>query len=48
MKLPDLRYKLDLENKYRIVILYELVVKNGIGVANDAWYKVFRVAHVGK
>ena len=36
MSLPDLRYKLDLENKYRISILKELVVKNGIGITNDA------------
>ena len=32
ISLSDLRYKLRLENKYRISILKELVVKNGIGV----------------
>jgi len=48
MSLPDLRYKLDLEYKYRISILKELVVKNGIGVKNDGWYKGFRDASVGR
>ena len=48
MSLSDIRYKLDLENKYRIFILKELVVKNGIGVTNDVWYKGFRDARVGK
>jgi len=48
MSLADLRYKLDLENKYRISILKELVVKNGIGVKNESWYKGFRDARLGK
>jgi len=46
--IADLRYKLDLENKYRISILKELVVKNGIGVKNESWYKGFRDARLGK
>ena len=48
MSIADLRYKLDLENKYRISILKELVVKNGVGVKNEAWYKGFRDARLGK
>ena len=48
MAVADLRYKLDLENKYRISILKELVVKNGIGVKNESWYKGFRDARLGK
>ena len=48
MSIADLRYKLDLENKYRISILKELVVKNGIGVKNESWYKGFREARLGK
>jgi hypothetical protein len=48
MSIADLRYKLDLENKYRISILKELVVKNGIGVKNESWYKGFRDARLGK
>jgi len=48
MSIADLRYKLDLENKYRISILKELVVKNGVGVQNEAWYKGFRDARLGK
>jgi len=48
MSVADLRYKLDLENKYRISILKELVVKNGVGVQNEAWYKGFRDARLGK
>lgn len=48
MAVADLRYKLDLENKYRISILKELVVKNGIGVQNESWYKGFRDARLGK
>ena len=48
MTLADIRYKLDLENKYRISILQELVVKNGVGITNNAWYKGFRDARVGK
>jgi len=48
MSIADLLYKLDLENKYRISILKELVVKNGIGVQNESWYKGFRDARLGK
>jgi hypothetical protein len=48
MAIADLRYKLDLENTYRISILKELVVKNGIGVQNESWYKGFRNARLGK
>ena len=48
MSLSDIRYKLDLENKYRISILKELVVKNGVGITNDSWYEGFRDARVGK
>jgi capsular polysaccharide biosynthesis protein len=48
MAVADLRYKLDLENKYRISILKELVVKNGVGVKNESWYKGFRDARLGK
>ena len=48
MTVADLLYKLDLENKYRISILKELVVKNGIGVQNESWYKGFRDARLGK
>ena len=48
MAIADLRYKLDLENTYRISILKELVVKNGIGVQNESWYKGFREARLGK
>ena len=48
MSIADLRYKLDLESKYRISILKELVVKNGIGVKNQSWYRGFRDARLGK
>jgi len=48
MSIKDLQYKLDLENKYRISILKELVVKNGVGVKNESWYKGFRDARLGK
>ena len=48
MAVADLRYKLDLENKYRISILKELVVKNGIGIQNESWYQGFRDARLGK
>jgi len=48
MTLADLQYKLDLENKYRISVLKELVVKNGIGIKNESWYKGFRDARLGK
>jgi hypothetical protein len=48
MTIADLRYKLNLENTYRISILKELVVKNGIGVQNESWYKGFREARLGK
>ena len=48
MAVADLRYKLDLENTYRISILKELVVKNGVGVKNESWYKGFREARLGK
>ena len=48
MAVADLRYKLDLENTYRISILKELVVKNGVGVKNEPWYKGFREARLGK
>jgi len=48
LSIADLLYKLDLENKYRISILKELVVKNGIGVQNESWYKGFRDARLGK
>jgi len=48
MSITDLSYKLNLEDKYRISILKELVVKNGIGVKNEAWYKGFRDARLGK
>ena len=48
MSLSDLRYKVDLENKYRISILKELVVKNGVGITNNTQYKGFREARVGK
>jgi len=48
MSIADLHYKLNLENKYRISILKELVVKNGVGIQNEAWYKGFRDARLGK
>ena len=48
MAVADLRYKLDLENKYRISVLKELVVKQGLGVENESWYKGFRDARLGK
>jgi len=48
MTLTDLQYRLDLENKYRISILKELVVKNGIGIKNESLYKGFRDARLGK
>jgi hypothetical protein len=48
MTLADLQYKLDLENKYRISVLKELVVKNGIGIKNESLYKGFRDARLGK
>jgi len=48
MTLTDLQYKLDLENKYRISVLKELVVKNGIGIKNESLYKGFRDARLGK
>ena len=48
MTLTDLQYKLDLENKYRISVLKELVVKNGVGIKNESLYKGFRDARLGK
>lgn len=48
LSIVDLQYKLDLENKYRISILKELVVKHGIGVKDNAWYKGFREARLGR
>ena len=48
MSLSDLDYKLALESKYRISILKELVVKNGVGIKNNSWYKGFRDARVGR
>ena len=48
MSVADLLYKLNLENKYRISILKELVVKNGIGVKNESWYNGFRDARLSK
>ena len=46
--IADLSYKLDLEDKYRISILKELVVKNGVGVNKQSWYRGFREARLGK
>lgn len=46
--LSDLSHKLDMEDKYRISILKELVVKHGIGVKDDDWYEGFREARLGK
>jgi hypothetical protein len=37
-----------MEDKYRISILKELVVKHGIGVKDDDWYEGFREARLGK
>ena len=48
MSITDLSYKLNLEDKYRVSILKELVVKNGVGVKNEAWYRGFRQARLGK
>ena len=48
MSITDLSYKLDLEDKYRVSILKELVVKNGVGVKNESWYRGFRDARLGK
>jgi len=46
--IADLSYKLDLEDKYRVSILKELVVKNGVGVNKQSWYRGFREARLGK
>ena len=46
--LADLQHNLQLEDKYRIAILRELVVKHGIGVNNADWYNGFRAARLGK
>ena len=48
MSITDLSYKLNLEDKYRVSILKELVVKNGVGVKNEAWFRGFRQARLGK
>ena len=48
MSITDLSYKLGLEDKYRVSILKELVVKNGVGVKNESWYRGFRDARLGK
>jgi len=48
MSITDLSYKLNMEDKYRVSILKELVVKNGIGVKNESWYRGFRDARLGK
>ena len=48
MSITDLSYKLNLEDKYRVSILKELVVKNGVGVKNESWFKGFRDARLGK
>ena len=46
--LSDLSHKLDMEDKYRISILKELIVKHGIGVKDNDWYEGFRDARLGK
>ena len=46
--LSDLSHKLDMEDKYRISILKELIVKHGIGIKDDDWYEGFRDARLGK
>lgn len=46
--LSDLIHSLSLEEKYRIAILKELIVKYGIGVNNADWYRGFREARLGK
>lgn len=48
MSITDLRYKLNVEHKYRISILKELVVKNGVGVQDVIWFKGFRDARLDK
>jgi len=46
--LSDLSHNLAMEDKYRISILKELIVKHGIGVSDDDWYEGFRDARLGK
>lgn len=46
--LTDLRHRLSVEYKYRISILSELVVNEGIGFEDDNWQKVFREARLSK
>ena len=48
MSVVDLGYKLELENKYRISILKEIVVRYGVGVKSTSWFKGFREARLGK
>jgi hypothetical protein len=47
LSLPDLAHKLELEEKYRISILKELVVKHGVGVTDNGFYRGFREARLG-
>lgn len=48
LSLSDLNYKLGIENKYRISILKEIVIKNALGRTNEVWYKGFVDDHLGK
>jgi hypothetical protein len=47
LSLSDLAHNLELEEKYRISILKELVVKHGVGVTDDGFYQGFREARLG-
>lgn len=48
LSVTDITHKMNLEEKYRIAILKELVVKYGVGVDNVDWYRGFREARLGR
>jgi len=45
---PDLQHLINMEGKYKIAILKELIIKAGLGVEDQAWYQGFREARLGK
>jgi hypothetical protein len=44
----DLQHLINMEGKYKVAILKELIIKAGVGVNDQAWYRGFREARLGK
>lgn len=48
LSLQDISHQLNMEARYKVAILKDLIIKSGVGVGNDEWHKGFRSARLGR